>query len=62
MVLKMALDHGLRGPGNLPETRYIQPAPRIPSKGKTFVPLAVGVAVLGSMAGWIGGRLSDRRR
>jgi Fe-S oxidoreductase len=53
--LKLALDHGPRGPaGNLPEQRYIQPEPPIPSKGETLAILAIGALVIGSLAGWLG--------
>ena len=39
-VLKMALDHGSRGPAeNFPESRYLQPGPPIPSQGKTLLPV-----------------------
>lgn len=57
-VLKMALDHGPRGPaGNLPEQGYIQPEPLIPSKQKTLVLLAVGVLLVGGLGSWIASRL-----
>ena len=59
-VLKMALEHGPRGPiGNFPEQNYIQPRPPIPSKGKTLAILAFGALIIGSLAGWFGGRRSD---
>jgi len=59
-VLKMALEHGPRGPaGNFPEQRYIQPPPPIPSKGKTLAILAVAALFAGAVAGWIDGRRSD---
>jgi Fe-S oxidoreductase len=60
-VLKMGLDHGPRGPaGNLPEQRYIQPEPPIPSKGMTLALLAAGALLTGALAGWLGG--GSRRR
>lgn len=56
-VLKMALDEGPHGPaGNFPEARYLTPEPTIPSKGKTLAVLAISALVIGSVAGWLGGR------
>ena len=56
-VLKMALEHGPRGPaGNLPEQSYIEPPPPIFSKGKTLAILALGALLVGAVAAWIGGR------
>jgi Fe-S oxidoreductase len=60
-VLKMGLDHGPRGPaGNLPERRYIQPEPPIPSKGVTLTILAAAALIAGGIAGWLG--VGSRRR
>jgi hypothetical protein len=54
-ILKMALHHGPRGPaGNLPERRYIQPEPPIPSKGVTLTILAAAALIAGGIAGWLG--------
>lgn len=60
-VLKMALDHGPRGPaGNFPELRYIQSEPPIPSKGATVLILATAAVIVGGMAGWLGAGLRRR--
>jgi Fe-S oxidoreductase len=53
-VMKMALDHGPRGPaGNFPERGYVQPEPPIPSQGKTLTLLALGAFLLGTILGGV---------
>jgi Fe-S oxidoreductase len=59
-VLKMALDHGPRGPaGILPERHYTQPEPPLPSKAKTLAILAVGAVIICGLGGWIIARFSQ---
>jgi hypothetical protein len=49
-VLKMALDHGPRGPaGNFPESQYLEPEPPIPSIGKALILLVFGAGLIGAV-------------
>ena len=60
-VLKMAREQGPQGPaGNFPESRYVQPDPSIPSKGKTIALLAIGAFVVGGIISSIALRKSTR--